>query len=133
MALQQCYYDQIRCLFTQYVDDGTFNAVALQLLANLSQNSEVPTSSTVTTEATIAVGITSTSVLAANPNRVRAYAKNISDSDIYVSLSGTASLSKPTLVSSGETLQISGAGGIYTGPVSAITAVGTKSLEVVEF
>lgn len=91
------------------------------------------TASAITTEATINVATSSTSVLASNSSRKGGWVRNISDVDIYVSFSGAATTSKPTRVSPEQSLYLAQWGGIYTGAVSAIHASsGSKSLEVVE-
>jgi hypothetical protein len=89
------------------------------------------TVSSVTTEAVISVGSSSTSVLAANASRIDGWVKNISTETIYVSLSAAATTAKPSKLAAGESLRF---GHVYDGAVAAIhaDAGNTHSLEVVE-
>jgi hypothetical protein len=96
----------------------------------------IPTASSAATQTIINVNDTSTSVLASNSSRKGGWVKNISVSNIFVSFSGTASVSAPTLVEPGNTLSLGQSGTvIYTGAVTAIHGVAgqQRSLEVVEF
>jgi hypothetical protein len=91
------------------------------------------TASGVVTETLINVATSSTPVLPANATRKGGWVRNISDSEIYVSFSTTATSGKPSLLSQGASLSLSGQGWVYTGAVAAIhAATGTKTLEVVE-
>jgi len=92
-----------------------------------------PKAAATTTQTIISVTTSSTSVLSANANRLAGWVRNISDTTIYVSLSGTASASAPSKLSPGESLQFGNGTWCYTGAVAAIHAgSGNKSLEVVE-
>lgn len=77
--------------------------------------------------------VTSTIAVAANPDRKGGWVRNLSDVDFYVSFSGTAVMTKPTLLNPGATLSFSGNGWLYVGAVSVIHgSTGAKILEVVE-
>ncbi len=106
------------------------SGVALGTEANPVYVQQGASVSAITTEAIIAVGTSSTSVLGANADRnPTSWVRNISDTDIYVSLSGTATTSKPTVVRPDGVFVL----GVYKGAVSAIHGgSGSKSLEVVE-
>lgn len=100
------------------------------LLTDLVEAGGGATAVSLANESIVAVAASNTSVLAANSSRKGGWVKNISDTPIYVSLSATATTSKPTLLDSGQSLTIPAS---YIGAVSAIHAgVGTKNLEVVE-
>lgn len=88
----------------------------------------------VTSETIVSVATTSTAVLSANTNRKGGRLTNIDASiSIYVSFSSTATTSKPTKLTPGSSIYLSGDGWVYQGAVSAIHAdTGTKSLEVLE-
>lgn len=84
----------------------------------------------ITTETLKTVTTSSSVVISANTARLGAWVRNISDTDIYVSHSGTATTAKPSLVKPDQSLKIISG---YTGDVSAIHGgSGNKSLEVVE-
>jgi len=77
----------------------------------------------------VTVTSTSTPVLAANSNRKCAIIINDSDAVIYIAYSNTATLN--------EGIRLNPSGGVlientYTGPISAITATGSKNLTVTE-
>lgn len=106
---------------------------ALQLAALSAPTPTTPAAAAITTETVIAVGVASTAVLAANAARIAGWVKNIDETYIWVSFSGTATAAKPTKLAPGEVLQLTGPGWRYTGAVSAIqTAGSTLNLEVVQ-
>ena len=81
------------------------------------------------TNTKVSVGNTSTSILAANANRVEMVFVNDSDEVIYLSLSGTAVMN--------EGIRLNSRGGAYInvtylGAVTAICTSGTKNLTVCE-
>lgn len=81
----------------------------------------------------VSVTTSNTSVLAANGSRVGGWLRNISDIDIFVSLSATAAIDKPSKLTPGASFPLSGDGWVWTGAVAAIhNGSGSKSLEVVE-
>jgi len=88
--------------------------------------------SAITTESTVSVAASSTSLLTANANRVGGWVTNVGDVEICVSLSGTATTAKPTKLAVGASLSLSGPGWVYTGAVAAISLGGTGSADVVE-
>ena len=101
---------------------------------NVSASFSPTKESAITTESVISVQDSSTSVLSSNPDRTVAWVKNISSQPIFVSLSATATTSKPTKLLAGESLALGNGMWCYTGAVSAIHAdTGhTHNLEVVE-
>lgn len=113
------------------------NSIPVVLASDQSALSATFTPSTasgVTTEALVSVATTSTSVLASNASRKGGWVRNISDVDIYVSFSATATTAKPSALSPGSSLSLGDSRCVYTGAVAAIHAdTGSKSLEVVEF
>ncbi len=98
--------------------------------ASVSASFTPTTYSAAVTQLLFTVTTTSQVILAANASRKIGWVRNISDADIYVSLSGTAATTLPHKVKPDASLNLGNSSGVYTGAVSAITAVGTKSLEV---
>lgn len=92
-------------------------------------------SSSLTTEAQATIADTSTAVLAANSTRTTGTIRNIGGDDVYISLSGTATRVKPTLVKVGDEFELVRGGKVWQGAVSAITATAgaTALLEVLEW
>ena len=82
------------------------------------------------TDTVVSVTTTSTQILAAYAGRnPRSWARNISDTDLYVSFSSPASNAKPTKIAPDGVFLI----GPYTGALYAIHyGSGSKSLEVME-
>jgi len=89
------------------------------------------------TEATGGVTTSNAEVLASNSSRLGGYIENVSDTDIWVSLGGTATTAAPTTLikANGGTLSLIIDGRtVYTGAVNAIHAgSGTKNLTIVTY
>lgn len=80
----------------------------------------------------VSVGLVSTLVLGANPNRRFLFLVNDSDENIYVSLSGTAVMNEGILLTSGGGALTLDIASMWLGSISAICASGTKNLTVSE-
>lgn len=112
------------------VNDGdvsTANGFPVQIVKGLSVSS-------ISAETNFDVTTSSQVVLASNASRKGGWVRNISDTIMYVSFSGTAATNKPTKLEPGESLSFKGFDDVvYTGAVSAIHAgSGNKVLEIVE-
>lgn len=84
------------------------------------------------TNTAVTVGSTTTSVLSAKNSRKSATLTNDSDEVIYLALSGTAVMNEGIrLNASGGVYEINNTN-LYTGPVAAICASGSKVLVVTE-
>ncbi len=81
------------------------------------------------TNTKVSVGATSTSVLAANADRIEMVLVNDSDESIYLSLSDTAAMNEGILLTPSGSSYIDDK---YTGVVTAICTSGSKNLTVVE-
>lgn len=106
------------------------NGAELQavVVVDISGNPYTSFALATTSAGTNATPTTASSViLASNPLRKGGWVKNIGLVPCYVSFSSTAATTGPTLLNPGDTLNLN-----YSGDVSAITAVGTTTLEVVE-
>lgn len=86
----------------------------------------------VVTESVVTVGVTSGAVLSNKSGRQYALFMNDSDSVIYLSLSGTATLNSGIRLNANSgTYEITNLN-MYTGAVSAISSGATKKLLVIE-
>jgi hypothetical protein len=79
----------------------------------------------------VAVGTTSTEILAANTNRKMAVFFNNSGSSFYLRLGGTAEVNKGIRLGPNEIYQI-GLVNLWLGAVNAIRASGTSHIDVFE-
>ena len=135
MAFDPC--DLESCLPITANGQTTYRLQVLRFLkAIVANNGATPVASAVQSEAIVGVTPVSGIILAANPLRKGAWVKNISDVDVYVSFSPTATLVKPTRLAPGSPPLFAGVGGTvtYTGVISAIHgSTGTKNVEVVEW
>ncbi len=77
--------------------------------------------------ATVSVGATSTTILAANSARVSYYVENIGNAAVYIYLGSPATTSKLTFNPGDYIL-----GDDYTGIITGITATGSQNVYVVE-
>ena len=85
------------------------------------------------TSTAVTVGNTSTSVLAANPDRKAVVLVNDSDTDIYVELSASATINEGVrLNAGGGSFRMDLSTGIYLGAISAIASAGSKNMTVIE-
>lgn len=105
---------------------------SIEIAAELDIASITMPSVSTATPTKVAVGIASTPVFAANPDRVFAEFTNDSDKIIYLSLSGTAVMHEGIrLNAEGGAYEISQIN-LYLGAVSAICAAANKNLTVTE-
>jgi hypothetical protein len=74
----------------------------------------------VSVEDTYAVMNVSEVAMASNADRKRAWVTNISDAYVWVSLSGTADIAKPTKLAPGQSFTVAGPEFVYTGDVAVI-------------
>ena len=85
---------------------------------DISKENPLPTATqkvdTVTTEEFKTITTSSSIIFAANPSRIKCWIKNTGAVDIFVSLSGTATTSKPTRIIPGQIYIIEN----YTGALS---------------
>lgn len=135
MAIDKCDPCAQKCW--GQVGAEQFYNMALLILCQIKANTAggggggaVPVSSAF--EDLVSVNTVSQVVLPANASRRGGWVKNISEQYIWVSLSGTASLTDPSKLAPGESVRFDSATYIYDGAVSAITNSGTADLEVVE-
>ncbi len=86
------------------------------------------------THSSISVGTSSTSVLSSNSSRKNVLIQNISDTNIFINLGGTATLNNGILIQPNASYEISYMqGNLFTGSISAICSASGKSLIVTEF
>jgi hypothetical protein len=123
---------------TTYVDNNQLKKIPVKTTVNADGsvtqhvNIESPSISTVT-ESTGSVTTSSTTLLAANTARTGGYIQNTSDTDIYISLGGTATTSKTLVSASGGVFTLLISGRVYTGAITAIhTGTGSKSIVLVQ-
>jgi len=80
----------------------------------------------------VTVGTSSTAVLAAEPDRKILIVVNASDEAVYVSFGSTAILGEGVYLSPSGGAVTLDLVGMYTGPISAISASGGKELTVMQ-
>lgn len=137
--------DGVEALLTT-IDSDTSNLGAI--LTELGQKTEPSDTQTVSgtvqatnetvssvTEATCGVTTSSASCLASSGSRNGGYLQNVSDTDVWCSLGGTATAAAPTtLIKVNGLLDFTTGGVVYTGAINCIHAgSGTKNVTVVSF